>query len=271
MSDNQSMVRLEPLKKIIECALFSPYIQDEKPFSLLIAAVPESGKSTVMKQYNQNRGVLYLTDSTAHGIAQNYLPSIVSGEIKTIMISDLLTPLSKATKTRKSFIAFLNNLTEEGVSKIATYAYVRRNGEDAKANVITAVTKGCLEDARHGWNRMGFLSRFVMFSYSYSVESVEAILRRYSMQGLGEPKKILIKMPRNPVGVELSVDLADRLDPVARKVGRAYDLYGFRAKINFRSLLKCLAVRNKRRLVTEAEFDEFLGLSEYLNFRYNPV
>ena len=31
------------------------------------------------------------------------------------MIPDLLTPLSKSTKTRNNFIAFLNNLLEEGV------------------------------------------------------------------------------------------------------------------------------------------------------------
>ena len=35
--------------------------------------------------------------------------------------------------------------------------------------------------------------------------------------------------------------------------------------------MKCLAVRNKRKTVSEEEFEEFLGLSEYLNFRYNTI
>lgn len=60
-------------------------------------------------------------------------------------------------------------------------------------------------------------------------------------------------------------------NPISKEVGREYQLYGFRAKINFRSLLKCLAVRNKRKEVTLAEFEEFQVLSEYLNFRYNPI
>ena len=36
------MVKIEPHRKIIECAIISPYIKDEKPISLLIAAVPRA-------------------------------------------------------------------------------------------------------------------------------------------------------------------------------------------------------------------------------------
>lgn len=119
---------------------------------------------------------------------------------------------------------------------------------------------------------MGFLSRFILFSYSYSPTSVDSILSRYSERGLGkETDKVRIKLPRHQVSVELPREMADRIDPVAKKVGQDYDLYGFRAKINFRCLLKCLAFRNRRRMVTEAEFGEFLELSEYMNFSYKTV
>lgn len=163
--ENGYLIHLEPLKKIVECALLSPYIKNEKPISLLIVGKAESGKSSVMKQYRENKGVVYLTDCTAYGITRDILPKIVSGEIKTIMIPDLLTPLSKQTKTRQSFIAFLNNLIEEGVAKIRTYSTVWNR--DVKANVITAITDEALRDARHSWAKMGFLSRFIIFSYSY--------------------------------------------------------------------------------------------------------
>jgi len=59
----------------------------------------------------------------------------------------LITPLSKQTKTRQSFTAFLNSLIEEGVAKIATYSTVWN--KDVKANLITAVTDEALKDARH--------------------------------------------------------------------------------------------------------------------------
>jgi hypothetical protein len=262
------MIGVEFLKKIIECALISPYIKGEKPISLLIVAKPESGKSSVMKQYRENKGIVYLTDCTAYGITRDILPKIVSGETKTIMIPDLLTPMSKQTKTRNSFVAFLNNLIEEGVAKMTTYANVWN--KDVNANVITAITDEALRDARHCWAKMGFLSRFIIFSYSYSIQKVVEIFKRYSTGGV-EQLSFDIKLPEKQVDVTLPPEIADKLDPIAMKIGEQFKLYGFRAKINFRNLLKCLAVRNGREAVTEAEFEEFLELANYMNFEYNPI
>jgi len=50
--------------------------------------------------------------------------------------------------------------------------------------LITAVTDEALRDARHGWAKMGFLSRFVVFSYSYNISTVMEILNSYSEHGL---------------------------------------------------------------------------------------
>ena len=262
------MIKIEPLKKVIECALISPYVKDEKPISLLIVAKPESGKSTAMKQYRENKGIVYMTDCTAYGITRDILPKIVSGEIKTIMIPDLITPLSKQTKTRQSFIAFLNNLIEEGVAKITTYSTVWN--KDAKANVITAVTDEELIDARHSWAKMGFLSRFIVFSYSYNISTVTEVLESYSNHGLNQEES-KVKLPKTEIDIELSKDIADKLNPISTKVGEQFHLYGFRAKINFRSLLKCLAYRNNRKTVTDEESKEFLELADYMNFDYNPI
>lgn len=65
----------------------------------------------------------------------------------------------KIFKTKQSFIAFLNNLIEEGIAKITTYAMIW--DREVKANVITAVTDKAIEDGRHEWAELGFLSRFM--------------------------------------------------------------------------------------------------------------
>ncbi|MCW3976826.1 MAG: hypothetical protein NWE77_02715 [Candidatus Bathyarchaeota archaeon] len=263
-----SMVKMEPLQKMIECVLLSPYIKDEKPLSLLIVAKPESGKTSVMKAYRENKGIVYVTDCTAYGLTREVLPKMVSGEIKTIMIPDLLTPLSKAHKTRQSFIAFLNNLIEEGVAKIATYAMIW--DRNVKANVITAVTDQALFDGRHEWAKMGFLSRFIVFSYSYNISTVVQILNLYSQRGLAT-RNMKVKLPRRYATVHLPDHMADQLNPIAMKIGQQCELYGIRAKINLRTLLKCLALRNKSSEVTEKEYQEFLELADYLNFKLNPL
>jgi hypothetical protein len=257
------------LQTIIECALISPYINDEKPLSLLIVAKPESGKSSAMKQYRETQGVIYLTDCTAYGITRDVLPKIVSGEVKTIMIPDLLTPLSKQSKTRQSFVAFLNNLIEEGVAKITTYSTVWN--KDANANIITAVTDQALFDARHGWAKMGFLSRFIVFSYSYTLSDVMEILNRYSTHGYTLDHQQL-SLPKEPIDVKLPEAIAKQLNPIAMKIGQEFKLYGFRAKINFRCLLKCLAYRdNQRYIVTHDDYQQLLALADYMNFHYNSI
>jgi hypothetical protein len=268
VANKRDLINVEPLKKMVECALISPYIRNEKPLSLLIVAKAESGKTSVMKSYRQNKGVVYISDCTAYGLTRDILPKMVSGEVKTIVIPDLITPLSKSTKTRQSFIAFLNNLIEEGVAKMTTYATIW--DKDVKANVITAVTDEVLKDARHDWAKMGFLSRFIVFSYSYSQSTIMEILNRYSEHGL-KMKESTFKPPSKEVNVQLPKEIADRLDPLATRIGEQFKLYGIRAKINFRCLLKCLAYRNGRRVVTEEEFKEFLLLADFMNFEYNPL
>jgi hypothetical protein len=177
-----STVHMDNLKKMIEVSLISPYIIGEKPISLLIVAKPESGKTTALKAYRKNKGIVYMTDCTAYGIQRDLLPKLVSCEIRTLMIADLLTPLSKSSKTRESFIAFLNNMIEEGVAKITSYAMMW--DKEVNANIITAVTDLAIEDGRHDWAKLGFLSRFVVFSYKYSLTAVVDIMRQYTIHGI---------------------------------------------------------------------------------------
>jgi hypothetical protein len=193
---------------------------------------------------------------------------MVSGEVRTLVIPDLITSLSKSAKTRQSFVAFLNNLIEEGVAKITTYANIW--DKDVKANIITAITDEALKDGRHEWAKMGFLSRFIIFSYSYNTSTIMEILNNYSEHGLsiGEAK---IQLPDREIKIELPREIADNLNPIAMKVGEQFQLYGIRAKINFRCLLKCLAYRNGKKTVTDEEFKEFLGLADFMNFDFNPI
>jgi hypothetical protein len=256
------------LKKMIECALISPYIKDEKPISLLIVAKPESGKTAHMKIYRENKGVCYMTDCTAYGLTRDVMPKLVTGEVKTMMIADLITPLSRSTKTRKGFVAFLNNFIEEGIAKITTYATIWE--KEIRGNVITAVTDAELQDGRREWAKMGFLSRFIVFSYSYSISAITKIFDTYSTKGISMNCR-KIKTPSKDIDIVLPKQIADQIDPVAMKIGEMFNLYGIRAKINFRSLLKALAWRNGRKEVTEEDFREFLQLADYFNFNMNVI
>jgi len=267
------LLGVEPLKKIIKCAIVSPYIKNEKPFSLLIVAKAESGKTTAMKIFRKNKGILYITDTTAWGLQREHLTDLEKGDIKTIMMPDLITPLSKSTKTRKSFIAFLNNLIEEGVCRIEHYAMRYITDVDVKANVITAITREELNDGRREWAKMGFLSRFIVFTYKYSMKNVIHILDEISRSDLDTSRveEEKIELPEEEVDIFLPKEIADKLNTVAMQIGALQKLYGIRAKINLRSLIKCIAYLNGRKEVTLEDYEELLELVTYMNLDYNII
>jgi len=72
------MINLQDLEKLIEVTLFTGWIKDERPVSLLIVADPESGKTELVKKTKRVKGVLYLTDATAYGIITKYWGDIES-------------------------------------------------------------------------------------------------------------------------------------------------------------------------------------------------
>jgi len=126
------------------------------------------------------------------------------------------------------------------------------------------------KDGRHEWAKMGFLSRFIIFSYSYNSSTIMEILNNYSEHGLsiGEAK---IQLPDKEVDIKLPKEIADKLNPIAMKIGEQFQLYGIRAKINFRCLLKCLAYRSGTKTVTDVGLREFLELVDFMNFNFNPI
>ncbi|MEM3673428.1 MAG: hypothetical protein QW468_04305 [Candidatus Bathyarchaeia archaeon] len=95
-------------------------------------------------------------------------------------------------------------------------------------------------------------------------------MNHYSLHGLNS-ESIKLSLPEKEVDIELPKEIADKLNPIAVKIGEQFDLYGIRAKINLRSLLKALAYRNEKEAVSEAEFKEFLELTDFMNFRFNPL
>ena len=80
------MIKVERMQKLIELALFSAYVEGEKPVSLLITAPVEAGKTEALMQFASNKGVLVLTDATAYGIMRDYGQNIISRQIRHLVI-----------------------------------------------------------------------------------------------------------------------------------------------------------------------------------------
>ena len=103
----EEMIATKDLERIIQLALYSAYVKDERPVSILISSRVESGKTEILRKSSHLDGILYIADATAYGIQKEYLDQIATGKIRTIVIPDLITPLSRSSDTVETFIAFL--------------------------------------------------------------------------------------------------------------------------------------------------------------------
>lgn len=272
------MLRTRQLEHIIKLVLLTPYIKEERPVSLLISARVESGKTELIKKANLGieRGIAYLNDATAWGIQNKYLDKIVSGEIKTIIIPDLITPLSRSSDTVETFISFLNGLMEEGVCELQTFARSIRLDIPARCNLITSIAKEFLDDRRHRWTRVGFLSRVIPVSYEYGASSVYAIMQSIASRGYRNEHIFSdLNFPNEPVEIELPNPIAQRIAAYAPQVvdagHYANALYGFRLQKQLQTLCMANTLLNGRRTVDDSDFDTIVELGDFMNFNYRQI
>ena len=107
-----------------------------------------------------------MADATAHGIITEYLEPLQRGEVGHIVFPEFIRPLERSKETVASLIAFLGELVEEGIKEIQTYNASLRLPKPVKAGVIACIAKGSFGPRIKNWNATGFLSRFLVVSYS---------------------------------------------------------------------------------------------------------
>jgi len=258
---------------MITLTLYTAYLKNvEKPNSLLIIARPESGKTEMMKKFVVNKNVAYLTDVTAFGIERDYLPKIEAGEIRHIIIPDLLKPLSRKESTVRTFVTLMNALIEEGIASASTYAMRRTSEKPAKCGLISAITGQELRDQRHSWGRLGFLSRTVPFSYSYGIETVKKVFDYIlGLDYLKEYDIELKRIPKQDKEIKLPRKYAQAILPSTTTIAKAEQTYGFRLQKQFQALLQASALGKGRRSVNSRDVERILHLMNWVNFDENPI
>jgi len=266
------MIGNKKLLDAIELVIWSGLIKDEKPLSLMIVASAESGKTQALMKYNINDGIAYMTDCTAFGLQRDIIPLVEKGEIKHIMIPDLLKPLSRKQSTVNTFVTFLNALIEEGIADILTYvSQPTRKIKGLKCGLITSITADELKDQRHRWVSMGFLSRCLPFSYSYSQKTVKEIFDYIMSEKYQEESKIKLKLPKKPKDIKISKRFAEKVKPFSYAFAEPNKVYGFRFQTQLQVLMKANALRNKRKAVNNKDYKKVEDLMNHLNLNYKAL
>lgn len=278
----------KPATEILKLAILSHYIEhkEDKSVSVALIAEIETDKTRSLKKFYNTKGVAVETDLTYMGLINHILPQIETGNVKTIVIPDMIKTVMKKQSTVQNFIGILNSLMEEGVHQVTLKEFKDFRG--ARANLLTSMTPALLNSHKLLWNRMGFLSRFLPFTYSYT-ESKTAIIHDAIAKGqVNEPEPVEFKLPEFPVEVELPKKYAEQLYPILQRLtqserARQYknkerieyaftnQALGFRHQHQLQALLRASAFSREDTKVTQEDVKKICWLGNWINYDYNVL
>ena len=251
------MIKLEAIEKIIKLTIYTGYLQNTRPLSLMIIANKESAKTETATQYALNDGVLLMNNFTPTSFMENYILKFGSGEYRHLIIPDLLSCISRQKYLVDSTITFLNAFTEEGVKEIASKAFeggTIKLDRPVHGGVITTIAKEDFEDRWEKWSSVGFLTRWLPVSYQYSQEVVKEIL--YAVATEDESKilgnSIILKLPKQRAKVTIPKELSALLIEPGKEMQRRLSTYGFRGVRHLRRLTQAQALSEGKHEVSSA-------------------
>lgn len=266
------MIGLAEIGDLCELAVWSAALAGERnPVSVLLVAVPESGKSQVIRSFEGQPWCQVVTDITAAGLVRRVITPLSAmsqtGPVpRMLLVPDFTTVLSRSPHAVSSATAMLAAFIEEGVSNVYTPAAEIPFDRPITGGVLTSCPPDAVLDRRRSWVRSGFSSRFLIASYSYSRETSAAI--RASIIGPGQAELHTTRiMPGKPESVMFDPRLVAKLDGCAQGYIRAHGLdfegYGFRALTHLRRLTLAAALRAGRDYVTAGDVERVHSLVSY--------
>lgn len=272
------MIKVDKILEIVKIVLASGYLRGEKPLSLVLISDVESGKTQIIRKYClKTDGIMYTTDATAYGIIRdsNNLKDFEEGKYKHIVIPDLLTCMARRETTVNTLIHFMNSLIEEGVVNVSTFATKIKKEDkrkvEVKVGLITSIAKIPFFEKKHRWSSVGFLSRVLPVSYSYTLPTRLEILEFVENQKHLEEALEKLKFNKKPRRVILPYEYAKMLEPYTLSVAKAQEIYGFRIQKQFQTMLKSIAYLRGSDVVETQDFDKFKEIVTYVNLDFNKV
>lgn len=266
------IIEVEPLKKVIRLTLQAQFIKPFEPTNLLLIGNPETAKTSALTLSRKKDFVYFTNEITAKMLIDMVFPSIEKGDIKAIVIPDLLNCIEKQKSTRQQFLMLIKSLIEEGFTEIQTYHKRYSSKTPIRASLITAMTSSDFRDIRKYLMDVGLLSRFLPFSYDYPITKIRRILEFVEDDGkYGKEEDAEFRISKGGHSVAPNPTLFAKLEIVSTKLGQQYGGYGFRAQERLQRLCKANAILDGRKVITEADIDSILELARWMNFEFNPI
>ena len=267
---------VEDLEQHIRNVLATDFVKKTTPVSTLIVAPPERNKSNTVIKF-KGKTILTLNDLTAYGLMKEIERHTKSGKCSFghIIIPDLTRLTARGRSVRKELVATLQILMSEGIEGIQTYNINVKFKKPLNIGVIACTTHQDLIDRRSIWSKIGFLSRFIPFSFNYDEQLKTDILEYINKDEALKQETIKI-LKRRMTRVHVPDVIRQLLIKDARRMAKGIEefcktreedrVFGARALHQLTSYIKAIALRQGEDTVTEDHYLSFMHLFRYFNY-----
>lgn len=256
---NNSPIGLTACEQLIRIALHIPYLKDEKPIGIMLIAQPGMGKSMLLTRFKSDN-IVTANDLTGYGLEKTIL------ECKKISKGYIVIPDLLRLQSRKAgwqaFLTLTNVILEEGLVGIARGDLNVRFKKPINFGILTAITADCFKTSLGYWQKVGFASRFALFSYSYEDSDFKRIEELVSNKANGHYGRIAIKPParlRGDKRIDVSPKMADHIRCVGKIMANGKPS-NFRSISFIRRLVKAHALMNNRGKATMEDIRNVFAL-----------
>lgn len=269
------------LENHIRNILTTTFIKKALPISTLIVAPPERDKSNTVIKFRGNT-ILTLSDFTAYGLMKELEKYTKRGkcQISHVLIPDLTRITARSRSVRKEIVATLQILASEGIKEIHTYNVNVEFKEPLKIGVIACITRSDLCDHRTVWSKIGFLSRFIPFSFDYDELMKINILKFISQDKQLKKEQITVSKRRSThviVPKEIQLKLQENARAMSNNIERFCGtplkdrIFGARALHQLSTYIKAIALRNNETIVNDSHYGQLQRLFYYFNYDALPI
>ncbi|MFQ6118286.1 MAG: hypothetical protein ACE5KE_00200 [Methanosarcinales archaeon] len=264
------LVKVDDIIKLINLVLISGKIKGERPLSAILISNIETGKSEILSHFMDFNGVIWANDLSRKILFDSIVPEVEKGSKTHIVCPDFLNYLAHHKDTVKGTMMGLNAFIEEGLKDIRFYGTERHYSKVVIGGIVFAITKEEYNFRKKYWKNIGFLSRCIPITYSYSKDTIYEI-HNYISNGFKSKKITLVVPPKRQVNIKFTSKSEQELvKMIALGKKKRYET-GFRLHKHLRTLAKCIAYYNGSRKVNIADIDEMRRLLDYINFDYKEI
>lgn len=174
MGQAKVVFKLEAIEELVLTVLYSGFIRDEVPVSMILVGPSGAAKSKILKAVAHP--CIHLTDSVSSSGLSDIVQRDTKNEKKFIVMPDFNPTLSRRTATSTATIANLLSITADGTVRVDD----GRNIKECKhmpMGMLTACTPEIYDKHAKQWFALGLRRRIIPLFYAYT-SATESELQR---------------------------------------------------------------------------------------------